>query len=48
MTTGEALDAVFSTYAAANGKPRWGDKTPMYCVTSASSSACSRMPSTCT
>ena len=30
MTTGEALDAVFSTYATTNGKPRWGDKTPMY------------------
>jgi len=30
MTTGEALDAVFSAYAAKHGKPRWGDKTPMY------------------
>jgi hypothetical protein len=30
MTTGEALDAVFSAYAARHGKPRWGDKTPMY------------------
>jgi hypothetical protein len=30
VTTGEALDAVFSAYAAKHGKPRWGDKTPMY------------------
>jgi hypothetical protein len=30
MTTGEALDAVFSAYAAKHGKLRWGDKTPMY------------------
>ena len=30
MTTGEAIDAVFSAYAAKHGKPRWGDKTPMY------------------
>jgi hypothetical protein len=30
MTTGEALDAVFHAYAAKHGKPRWGDKTPMY------------------
>jgi hypothetical protein len=30
MSTGEALDAVFSAYAAKHGKPRWGDKTPMY------------------
>ena len=30
MTTGEALDAVFHAYAATHGKPRWGDKTPMY------------------
>lgn len=30
MTTGEALDAAFSAYAAKHGKPRWGDKTPMY------------------
>ena len=30
MTTGEALDAIFSAYAAKHGKPRWGDKTPMY------------------
>jgi Sulfotransferase family len=30
MTTGEALDAVFSAYAAHHGKLRWGDKTPMY------------------
>lgn len=30
MSTGEALDAVFSTYAAKHGKTRWGDKTPMY------------------
>ena len=30
MTVGDALDAVFSAYAATHGKPRWGDKTPMY------------------
>jgi hypothetical protein len=30
MTTGEAIAAVFETYAAAQGKPRWGDKTPLY------------------
>ena len=30
MTIGEALDAVFSAYAAKHAKPRWGDKTPMY------------------
>ena len=30
MRTGEAIAAIFETYAAAAGKPRWGDKTPMY------------------
>ncbi len=30
MTTGEAIGAVFEAYAAARGKPRWGDKTPLY------------------
>jgi hypothetical protein len=30
MSTGEAVDAVFSAYAAKHGKPRWGDKTTMY------------------
>ncbi len=30
MSTREAIDAVFSAYAAKHGKPRWGDKTPMY------------------
>ncbi|HXG75590.1 MAG TPA: sulfotransferase [Gaiellaceae bacterium] len=30
QTTGEAIAAVFEAYAAAQGKPRWGDKTPMY------------------
>jgi hypothetical protein len=30
MTPGEAISAVFETYAAARGKPRWGDKTPLY------------------
>ncbi len=30
MTTGEAIAAVFETYAAQRGKPRWGDKTPLY------------------
>ena len=28
--TGEAIAAIFEAYAAAAGKPRWGDKTPMY------------------
>lgn len=30
MSVAEALDATFSSYAAKQGKPRWGDKTPMY------------------
>jgi len=30
MTTGEAIAAVYEAYAAARGKARWGDKTPMY------------------
>jgi hypothetical protein len=30
MTIGQALDAVFSAYAAKHDKPRWGEKTPMY------------------
>src|SRR6266513_4649437 len=30
MTTGEAIAAVFEVYAEHEGKPRWGDKTPMY------------------
>ena len=30
MTTGEAIAAVFEAYAAEHGKPRWGDKTPLY------------------
>jgi hypothetical protein len=30
MTTGEAIAAVYETYAAQHGKTRWGDKTPMY------------------
>ena len=30
MPVGEAVCAVYETYAAARGKPRWGDKTPMY------------------
>ncbi len=30
MTSGEAVGAVFETYAAAHGKQRWGDKTPLY------------------
>jgi hypothetical protein len=30
MRAGEAIGAVFSAYAAKHGKPRWGDKTPMY------------------
>jgi hypothetical protein len=30
MTAGEAIGAVFETYAALHGKSRWGDKTPLY------------------
>ncbi len=30
MTTGEAIAAVFEVYAERQGKPRWGDKTPLY------------------
>jgi hypothetical protein len=30
MTTSEAIAAVFETYAERQGKPRWGDKTPLY------------------
>jgi len=30
MTTGDAIAAVFAAYAAERGKPRWGDKTPLY------------------
>jgi hypothetical protein len=30
MSIGQALDAVFSAYASKHGKPRWGEKTPMY------------------
>ncbi len=30
MSVAEALDATFSAYAEKHGKPRWGDKTPMY------------------
>ena len=30
MTTGEAIAAVFDVYAEHEGKPRWGDKTPLY------------------
>jgi hypothetical protein len=30
MSAGEAIGAVYETYAAARGKARWGDKTPMY------------------
>ena len=30
MTTGEAIAAIFETYAEHEGKPRWGDKTPLY------------------
>jgi len=29
-TLGEAVSAVYEEYAAARGKQRWGDKTPMY------------------
>jgi hypothetical protein len=30
MKTGEAISAIFESYAMKVGKPRWGDKTPMY------------------
>ena len=30
MEPGEAIAAIFETYAAERGKERWGDKTPMY------------------
>ncbi len=30
MRVGQAVAAIFETYAANQGKPRWGDKTPMY------------------
>ena len=30
MTSGEAIACVFETYAGERGKPRWGDKTPLY------------------
>jgi hypothetical protein len=30
MAPGTAIHAVFDTYAGQTGKPRWGDKTPLY------------------
>ena len=30
MPVGEAIGAVYAVYAEQRGKPRWGDKTPMY------------------
>ena len=30
MPLGAAIAAVYETYAAARGKSRWGDKTPLY------------------
>lgn len=30
MPVGDAIGAVYESYAAAHGKSRWGDKTPMY------------------
>ena len=30
MPIGEAIGAIYDAYADAAGKPRWGDKTPMY------------------
>ncbi len=29
-STGQAIAAIFEAYAAHEGKPRWGDKTPLY------------------
>ena len=30
MATGDAIGTVYEAYASKAGKPRWGDKTPMY------------------
>jgi hypothetical protein len=30
MATGDAIAAIFEAYATKAGKPRWGDKTPLY------------------
>jgi hypothetical protein len=30
MATGDAIASIFEAYAERQGKPRWGDKTPMY------------------
>src|SRR5215470_10707933 len=30
MMTSEAISAIFEVYAEREGKPRWGDKTPLY------------------
>jgi hypothetical protein len=30
VDTGAAIAAIYESYAAKEGKPRWGDKTPMY------------------
>ncbi|MGH3133563.1 MAG: sulfotransferase family protein [Gaiellaceae bacterium] len=30
MSSGQAIAAIFESYAARRGKPRWGDKTPLY------------------
>ena len=30
MPTGDAIAAIYEAYAEQEGKPRWGDKTPMY------------------
>ena len=30
MSVGEAIGTVYAVYAQERGKPRWGDKTPMY------------------
>ena len=30
LPTGNAIAAIYEAYAEAAGKPRWGDKTPMY------------------
>lgn len=30
LDAGQAIAAIFEAYAARHGKPRWGDKTPMY------------------
>ncbi len=41
MPPGDAIAAVYETYAAEQGKARWGDKTPIYMQHLPCSSGCS-------